>query len=91
MKKFLIRATCIIAMVLALASCDDIVESVLNYPGSVIIDKSYVEGKYKFELLMKTEWSNGPHYSYETITVRKYEFDRYDIGDTIPEQPKTSD
>lgn len=91
MKKFLIRATCIIVMVLALASCDDVVESVLNYPGSVIIDKSYVEGKYQFELLMRHDYSNGPYYNYETITVRKYEFDRYNIGDTVPEQTKTTE
>ena len=83
MKRLLI--TLLISTVLALAACDDIEESVLNYPGSVIIGKSFEGGKYKFELLMKSEWGNGPHYSYETITVRKYEFDRYGIGDTVPD------
>ena len=88
MKRLLIKLTFVIAMLLSFISCDEIVESVLNYPGSVIIDKSYVEGKYKFELLRRYDYSNGSHYDYKTITVRKYEFDRYDVGDTVPEPPQ---
>ncbi len=67
---------------LILSACDE-TTSVLNFPGAVITDKSYIEGVYRFTIL--EYYPNGiTPYMYDEIKVTKYEFTRYDIGDTIP-------
>ena len=80
-------------------SCDNIVhdlDSVLNYPGAVVTHMSYVDDyegnkpvvKYYMRLLRRSLYDE-TRFEYVEIRVSRYEFERYDIGDTIPDaKPK---
>ncbi len=54
-------------------------DSVLNYPGAIVTSNSFVEGNYYIKVLYN---SNG-RYRYYNVSVSKYEFDLYQVGDTI--------
>lgn len=74
------------AVLLLMASCDETV-SILNYPGAVVTKKTMIEGVCRINLLIHDETCYQP-YRYREIIVTEYEFNRYEIGDTIPGEVK---
>ena len=75
-----------------LLSCDNKVvnglDSVMNYPGAVITGNSWEGGKYYFVMLRRNMYSSS--YEYIKVPVSRYEFMRYNVGDTIPETQNNS-
>ena len=99
--RFLATMCCILlvgGIVLLTTGCDNInhdLDSVLNYPGAVVTHLSYVDDyednkpvvKYYMRLLRRSPYDE-TKFEYVDIRVSRYEFERYDIGDTIPENVK---
>jgi len=78
----------LIVFLFAMPSCGNInhdLDSVLNYPNAVVtkLDFDATDGdvKYYIRLLRRSEFKG--RYEYVDIQVSKYEFDLYNIGDTI--------
>lgn len=75
------------SMPIVITSCNEGVDSVLNYPGSTITNYSYEDGTYCFELRYVSELSG--KFAYKTIKVSKFEYEHFNVGDTIPDlKPK---
>lgn len=84
-----------VVVLLFTLSCDNVnteLDSVLNYPGAVVTHLSYEDcrendilvTKYYMRLLRRSPHYSNTHYEYVDIRVSRYEFERYDVGDTIP-------
>lgn len=95
--KYITNAICRLATIVFCAtlmfSCDNVnrdFDSVLNYPGAVVTKVSYEAGddksptdcKYYIRLLRFSQYYD--KYEYVDIRVTKYEFERYEVGDTVP-------
>lgn len=76
MKKILILISAI-SLLLGVSSCDN---SILNHKGAVIVGKEYNKDSYR--LVYRYMNSKG-YYLIDAMNVIKYEYDSYNIGDTI--------
>ena len=76
MKKTLILISAL-SLLLGASSCDN---SILNHKGAVIVDKKHNNGTYR--LVYRYKNSKG-YYMIDAINVVKYEYDSYNIGDTV--------
>ena len=76
MKKTLILISAL-SLLLGVSSCDN---SILNHKGAVIVGKKNNNGTYR--LVYRYMNSKG-YYMIDAINVVKYEYDSYNIGDTV--------
>ena len=76
MKKTLILISALL-LLFGVSSCDN---SILNHKGAVIVDKKYNNGTY--HLVYRRMNSKG-YYVIGAMNVIKYEYDSYNIGDTV--------
>jgi hypothetical protein len=76
MKKILILISAL-SFLFSVSSCDN---SILNHKGSVIVDKKHNNGTYR--LVYRYKNSKG-YYVLDGMNVIKYEYDSYNIGDTV--------
>ena len=76
MKKILILISAL-SLLFGVSSCDN---SILNHKGAVIVDKKYNNGTY--HLVYRYMNSKG-YYVLDGMNVIKYEYDSYNIGDTV--------
>jgi hypothetical protein len=76
MKKILILISAL-SFLFGVSSCDN---SILNHKGSVIVDKKHNNGTYR--LVYRYKNSKG-YYVLDGMNVIKYEYDSYNIGDTV--------
>lgn len=76
MKKTLILILAL-SLLFGVSSCDN---SILNHKGAVIVDKKYNNGTYR--LVYRYMNSKG-YYVLDGMNVIKYEYDSYNIGDTV--------
>ena len=77
MKKIFAFTVVSFALLFGVSSCDN---SILNHKGSVIVDKKHNNGTYR--LVYRYMNSKG-YYVIDAMNVIKYEYDSYNIGDTI--------
>lgn len=88
MKKLL--SILLISMVLK--SCGDRnanienVGTIMNFPGSTVMDKVYENGDYYLKVRYSNNSSN--HYDIIKVHVMKYEFEQFNVGAQIPGTPK---
>lgn len=76
MKKTLILISAL-SLLLGASSCDN---SILNHKGAVIVDKKNNNGTYR---LVYRRMNSKGYYMIDAINVVKYEYDSYNIGDTV--------
>lgn len=76
MKKTLILISAI-SLLLGVSSCDN---SILNHKGAVIVGKEHNKDSYR--LVYRYMNSKG-YYVLDGMNVIKYEYDPYNIGDTV--------
>lgn len=78
------RKTIFILMcLLTLFSCTDRVDTISNYPNSIIVGKpTYRNSAYTY-LQIKYHNRTSGKYTVKTIRVSKFEYDLVQLGDTI--------
>ncbi|MEE3384704.1 MAG: hypothetical protein VZR36_06420 [Prevotella sp.] len=78
MKKTLILISAL-SLLLGASSCDN---SILNHKGAVIVGKECDEHYRTYRLVYRYKNSKG-YYAIDNVYVVKYEYDSYNIGDTV--------
>lgn len=79
MKKILTFTVVSFAFLLGVSSCDN---SILNHKGAVIVGKECDKHYGTYRLVYRYKNSKG-YYAIDNMYVIKYEYDSYNIGDTI--------
>lgn len=79
MRKILFIITCL----LVLSSCTEHVDTISNYPNSIIVGKSTYKSSIYTYLQVKYYNRVSGRYTVRTIRVSKFEYDLVQLGDTI--------
>ena len=82
MRKNLIIAVLVLAMLLPFAGCKRPID---NYKGGIVIEKIHAaeNAGYKVGIQYPSKYENSLPYTYIKIHVTKYDYDRFNEGDTI--------
>ena len=79
MKKILFVLMCL----LILSSCSEQVDTISNYPNSIIVGKPIYKSSAYTHLQIKYYNKVSGKYVVKTIRVSKFEYDSVQLGDTI--------